>query len=89
MKCVRFEDKFKRVYEASVDLIERIPNFARISKTRGMNVQEPIKIEAAIEIMAQIQKLNVYCDEFDSFEYALIFSLEKINNLIMFLNDDR
>ncbi|KAL4454018.1 hypothetical protein ABPG74_003901 [Tetrahymena malaccensis] len=89
LKCDKFEKRFKYVYEQSLDLIEKIPNFSRISKTRGTNNHERINIKEAIKILQQIQKLNVYCEEFDSFECALIITLEKINNLQMHLNDER
>lgn len=48
LKCDKFEQRFKGVYEKSLELIEKIPNFSRISKTRGTNNQEPIKIEIAL-----------------------------------------
>lgn len=55
LKDERFEDHYKWVYEESLELIEKIPNFSRVSKTRGnVNNQEQIKMVDALDILSQI-----------------------------------
>jgi hypothetical protein len=61
-----FEDIYKNLFEKASKLLEKIPNFGRISKTRNAN-NERLTIEKGYKIFQEIIKIEVTCEEFEEF----------------------
>lgn len=61
-----YEDfkNYKVLYEKVNEILEKLPNLGRISKTRTtVNVNEKITLKKAREYATSIEELNVYCEE--------------------------
>lgn len=58
----------KFLYDETLELLDRLPQFAKSVKTRNQNVMK-ISIEALRGLEEMIQYHPVKCDEFDFFTY--------------------
>ena len=76
------------MYDQAAKLLEEIPNFTRTSKTRG-TVTERISFGIGRVLCKKINMLNVTCEEFELFKEIFEKSQTEIENVQMFLNDDR
>lgn len=61
-----YEDfkNYKTLYEKVNNLLDKLPNLGRISKTRTtININDKITLNKAREFARNIEELNVYCEE--------------------------
>ena len=55
--------KFKGILDEMKDLLEKLPNFTKLNKTRQTAVSEKISMQSAMEYAQRISNLNVFCEE--------------------------
>ena len=83
-----FEVNTKRLHDETSALLERIPQFTKITKTRT-SVPTKITLSSIKLLQADIDQHVVTHDEFDNYHEYICESLELMERISMFLEDDR